>query len=79
MASIELGHTRLIVLAASSASGLIMAAALFAAALILQDVHSLQEEILSGTEQFKASSHSVLLRETMTIGDRTWPTWPGIA
>jgi hypothetical protein len=53
---IELGHTRLIVFAASSASAFIMAISLIASGLILQDIHSLQEEILAGIEEFKANT-----------------------
>lgn len=52
----EMGHTRLVSLAASSASAFIMAASLFAAALILNDIHSLHEEIMAGMEDFRVNN-----------------------
>jgi hypothetical protein len=55
MPSNEMGHTRLIALSASCASAFIMAASLFAAALILNDIHSLQEEIMAGIEDFRVN------------------------
>lgn len=78
----EHGHTRLVVLAASTASALIIVISLIAAGLILNDIHSLQNEILADIEEFKASfdGEKKLIRANHNgtgTPRRMWRTRPG--